>query len=153
MRLLRGVSGVLAGVFAFLLLSVHAASTIVPLPSVPEFILEEIQPQFAWSGELPVGQTLSLEEVVGTLRTEASRGTAVEVLAFVRSGAAQDTLEFDVAHHAGGVRIHSTFAQSADTPSRTSRAGGPAVDWVVRLPVGVRFIARNAAGEIIARRD
>src|SRR5438105_3898482 len=122
-----------------------------------ELALEE----FRWQGAVAQGRAIEINNVYGDVRAEAAVGTEVEVIATKRGLAARlAQASIEVTRRDGGVKlclIHPD--QDAHRPSRhfpnetqdqSLRESEVHVDFLVRVPPGVRFIARTVEGEIEA---
>lgn len=129
---------------------------------------------FQWSGVVPAGRTIEIKGVNGSVRAELAMGTQVEVRASKRgrrsdpAGVTVQTVSED-----GNVTICAMYpseGQSVWRPrDRSSRDRRPnecrvgtnghigshdndvVVDFVVRVPAGVRFVGKTVNGGIDAR--
>lgn len=117
---------------------------------------------FRWQGSLAAGKVIELIGVNGSIEAEGGTGRQVEVAAS-KKGHRSDpaTVTFDVVEHADGVTICAVYpSRDRDDPNEC-RPGGKGrmntrnndveVDWVVRIPEGVRFTGRTVNGKISAR--
>ena len=111
---------------------------------------------FHWSGRVPAGQRLEVRGVNGSIHAEPALGDQVEVFAF-KNGREFDLAEIDVqvVQHDGGVTICAVYPSSeglADecAPGKSgaaaSRYNDVSVDFTVRVPKAVRFVARTVNG-------
>lgn len=116
---------------------------------------------FFWSAKLAPGQSIEIKAVQGSIRAEGTTGDHVEVLAR-KVGHLDDTgnVRIDVAASAGGFTVCAVNAGFDRNVNQTGCSPGPArnplnsdvqVDFVVRVPVGVRFVGRTVNGKIEAR--
>lgn len=128
---------------------------------------------FQWSGAVARGKTIEVKGVNGNIRAELASGSQVEVTA-VKQARRSDpsSVSIQVVQEDGNVTICSVYP----TPSRSSRGrsrdrdnAGPnecrpgerghmdtdrndvVVDFVVKVPAGVRYVARTVNGGIDAR--
>lgn len=117
---------------------------------------------FSWSGRVPAGQTVEIKGVNGDIRAEAASGSQVEVRATKharRSDPREVTIE--VLEHAGGVTICAVYPTPSGQRDNVCAPGEDgrmstnnndvAVDFVVRVPAGVRLAAKTVNGGIEAR--
>jgi len=114
---------------------------------------------FHWSGKMPAGQRLEVRGVNGSIHAEPASGDEVEVIAF-KNGREYDPAEIDVrvVQHDGGVTICAVYPSSDGlsdecAPGRgvlSSPNSDVAVDFTVRVPKAVRFVARTVNGLVEA---
>ncbi len=124
--------------------------------TIPSFLLSEHQ----WSGYVAPGQAIEIRGVNGNVRAVEGDGPLVEVHA-TRYSTQSDTrrIEIAVEENANGVTVCAVYPY----PARTSRRGCSAqddagtpvrsdvhVDFSVKVPPGVKFIARTVNGEVVA---
>jgi len=118
---------------------------------------------FAWTGRLESGQTIEIKGVSGTIEAEPATGAEVEVRAVRRAGERGDIedVRIETVRHGNGVTICAVY------PSRPSRRENRCesgrdwsvnvddtdvrVDFTVRVPRGIHFLAKNISGSIDAR--
>jgi hypothetical protein len=116
---------------------------------------------FHWSGRVPAGQLLEVRGVNGSIHAGPAAGQDVEVIAF-KNGHQLESSEIDVhvVQHDGGVTICAVYPSPdglADqcTPggngSPNPQANDVSVDFTVRVPSGVRFLARTVNGMVEAK--
>jgi hypothetical protein len=116
---------------------------------------------FHWSGRVPAGQRLEVRGVNGSIHAEPASGDEVEVVAF-KNGREYDLAEIDVqvVQHDGGVTICAVYPSSDGlvdecTAGRSSalksRNNDVSVDFTVRVPKTVRFVARTVNGLVEAK--
>jgi hypothetical protein len=116
---------------------------------------------FHWSGRMPAGQRLEVRGVNGSIHAEPASGDQVEVFAF-KNGREFDLSEIDVqvVQHDGGVTICTVYPQSTGlvdecTPGKSGslnpRYNDVSVDFTVRVPKAVRFVARTVNGLVEAK--
>lgn len=95
--------------------------------------------QFHWQGRIPVGQSIEINGVYGSIRAEAASGDRAEVLAY-SSGRLLDSSELQVEMQQRPEGI--LFRAHNPEPVR--------IDFTVRVPKGVRFIGRTVNGSVEA---
>jgi hypothetical protein len=97
---------------------------------------------FHWSGRVPAGQLLEVRGVNGSIHAEPAVGREVDVIAY-KNGQQLDAGEIKVrvVEHDGGVTICAVYPSPNNDVS---------VDFTVRVPKGVRFLARTVNGLVEA---
>ncbi|MBI1795473.1 MAG: DUF4097 family beta strand repeat protein [Candidatus Eisenbacteria bacterium] len=117
---------------------------------------------FAWSGRIAAGRTIEIKGVNGGIVAEPARGSEVEVTAVKhwRKSRPED-VRIEVVPHDGGVTICTVYPTPAGEPENRCESGDGghmstrdndvSVDYRVRVPAGVRLIARTVNGAISAR--
>lgn len=133
------------------------------------------QEEFRWSGRLASGQEIEIRNLNGDVRAEPSSGSEVEVVG-QRRGDDVDEVEIRVVRQGDGMLICAVFPNSGRSWSgrrgrdeggerrsggddgcssrgrRTSTRNFDArVDFVVRVPAGVRLTAATVSGDVSAR--
>lgn len=115
--------------------------------------------EFRWSGRVAAGRTVEIKGVSGGIRAEPSAGGEVEVTA-VKSSRRSDTREVEirVVEHAGGVTICAVYPSPdsgrpnqcgpGNEGSMNVRNNDVSVEFMVRVPQGVRFSARTVNGDV-----
>lgn len=111
---------------------------------------------FHWSGRVPVGQSLEIRGLNGSIHAEPAPGDQVDVVAY-RNGRQIDPAEIQVrvVEHDGGVTICAVSSSASGSASECSAEAGAAqgdasVDFTVRVPKGIRFVARTVNGLVEA---
>ncbi len=116
--------------------------------------------RFTWTGRIRPGETLEIKGMNGSVHAEASPGDEIEVVA-LKEGRRSDPayVVIEVVEHSGGVTVCAVY------PSRGSRKNecepgsdgrmsvrnnDVDVEFHVRVPAGVRFVAKTVNGEIEA---
>jgi hypothetical protein len=116
---------------------------------------------FHWSGKVPPGQLIEVRGINGNIHAQPALGNDVDVIAY-KNGERYDAREIEVrvVEYEGGVTICAVY------PSLDGQAGeclpgdrGPgnlqnndvSVDFTVRVPKGVKFVARTVNGLVEAR--
>ena len=116
---------------------------------------------FHWSGRMPAGQRLEVRGVNGSIHAEPALGDQVEVIA-LKNGQEYDAAEIDVrvVQQDGGVTICAVYPSSDGIPAECAPGGtgapnsansGVSVDFTVRVPKAVRFVARTVNGLVEAK--
>src|SRR5581483_9171981 len=108
---------------------------------------------FHWSGRLAHGQAIEIKTISGDIRAERAPGDRIEVTAQPTGADAAD-VRFQLARNARGVTICAVYASAGKhslcTPGSSGRltAGSSQakVNFVVRVPRGIRFAARTENG-------
>jgi hypothetical protein len=97
---------------------------------------------FHWSGRVPPGQLIEVRGVNGSIHAEPAIGREVDVIAY-KNGQQLDAGEIKVrvVEHDGGVTICAVYPSPNNDVS---------VDFTVRVPKGVRFLARTVNGLVEA---
>ncbi|HEU4404801.1 MAG TPA: DUF4097 family beta strand repeat-containing protein [Polyangiaceae bacterium] len=120
---------------------------------------------FRYAKALPAGQTVSIRNLVGTIRAEPSSSSTLEVVATkVSEGGDPALVRVVASEHAGGVTVCALYPGGGDScegggrgEGRGTKAHGESrevkvrVDFVVRVPAGLTFEAANVSGDIEAR--
>lgn len=116
---------------------------------------------FHWSGKIPSGQMVEIKAVNGGIFAEPTEGGAVEVIAY-KTGHYSDPSEVrvQVVEHDNGVTVCAVYPSGLGGENSCQPGGGPAalpgsdvkVDFMVRVPRGVRFIGRTVNGQVEASR-
>lgn len=122
---------------------------------------------FRWVGAVARGKTIEVKGVNGHIRAELATGSQVEVTAVKRARQSDPaTVSFEVVQEDGNVTICAMYP----TPNRRSnRSHGPnecrpgarghmdtdhndvRVDFVVKVPAGVRYAGKTVNGSITAQ--
>jgi hypothetical protein len=121
------------------------------------------QEDFRWQGRIQSGQTLEVKGVNGSVRAEGTSGSQIEVVA-EKSSRRSDTkaVEIRVLEHAGGVTICAVYpSDDASRPNECQPGRGGRmnvhnndvqVNFIVKVPAGVRFAGRTVNGDVEAQR-
>ena len=115
---------------------------------------------FHWTGRVPAGQKLEVRGVNGSIHAEPASGDEVEVIAF-KNGREYNPADIgvQVVQHDGGVTICAVYA-SVDglndecTPAKSNAPNsrnGDIIDFTVRVPKAVHFVARTVNGLVEAK--
>lgn len=116
---------------------------------------------FSWRKEIAPGRTIEIKNINGNVRAEAASGDEVEVTATKRGRRSDPSaVTIQVVQHSDGVTICAMYL--SDDPNRpnecTPGEGGRMnvhnndvhVEFVVRVPRGVRFVGRTVNGGVEA---
>ena len=115
--------------------------------------------EFHWQGRLSPGQTVEIKGVNGAIHAEFAPGSEVSVSA-AKTGHRSDPngVRVDAVPHAGGVTICAVYPD-ADRPNEckpgnsghmNTRNNDVRVDFTVRIPAGLRLVAKTVNGNVEA---
>jgi hypothetical protein len=118
---------------------------------------------FAWSGRVAPGKAIEIKGINGSISAEPATGAEVQVTAvkhWKRSD--PDEVKIEVSTHDGGITICTVYPtpRGEHEPNRcapgdeghmSTRDNDVSVEYRVRVPKGVRLIARTVNGGIDAR--
>ncbi len=138
--------------FLFMFSVVIAAASAGLAVSLPSAQTDD----FRWQGQIEKGKAIQVKGVYGEVRAEPSAGNQVEVIATKRSVDSGVRIEF--VEHADGVTICALYPQKSSAPAKCEPGDGwlkshkntTKVDFIVRVPAGVRFVSRLVNGDVIA---
>jgi hypothetical protein len=142
--------------------TVHAKERQGTKPHLAAALGESSQDNFHWQGRVEQGNAIEVKGVNGNVRAEAASGDQVEVVA-TKSARRSDpaSVRIQVVEHPGGVTICAVYPSSDGKHQNTCQPGKEGdmhvnnndvqVDFVVRVPRGVRFQGRTVNGEVEAR--
>jgi len=85
-----------------------------------------------WTAPLEAGQTLEIKNVNGSIRAEPADGEDVEIIALQKGGA-----QVSIVQHEGGLLVRN--------------GDNVQVDFLIRVPKHIRFIARTINGAVDAK--
>jgi DUF4097 and DUF4098 domain-containing protein YvlB len=115
---------------------------------------------FRWSGRLADGQTIEILGVNGEIRADAASGSTAEVTATKSGRGDPERVQIKVEESSSGVTICAIYPNQEGTSchSRETRKNrrnndnnnNVEVDFVVRVPAGVRFVGRTVNGSVEA---
>jgi hypothetical protein len=123
------------------------------------FMGPERKDEFRWHGRIAPGATLEIKGVSGRVVAEPATGREVELVATKR-GRRNDPKEVEIAfaEHAGGLTVCALYKPASDAQPNECKPGkggrmsvrnnDVAVDFVVRVPEGVSFVARTVNGNV-----
>lgn len=115
---------------------------------------------FRWTGRVAPGLTLEIKGVNGSIEATPAAGGDVEIVA-TRRGRRHDPNEVEIKtiEHAGGITICAVYPSAGgranecapgDAGHMSVRNNDVNVDFVVKVPAGVRFTARTVNGAVEA---
>lgn len=113
---------------------------------------------FSFREAVAPGRVIEVKGEYGSIRAEPASGSEVEVTA-VKHSARSNPAEVQIrtVRHAGGVTICAVYPSADPTRPNTCGPGDTSshvhnndvrVDFIVRVPAGVRLVARNVEGDI-----
>ena len=115
---------------------------------------------FRWSGRLAEGKTLEIMGVNGEIRAGAAGGATAEVTASKSGRGDHDGVRIKVEESDEGVTICAIYPnqvsdschdrQTRKNRSNNNHENNVEVDFVVRVPEGVRFVGRTVNGSVEA---
>jgi hypothetical protein len=116
---------------------------------------------FRWSGAIPKGKAIEIKGVNGGITASLATGSEVEVEATRRARKSDpDEVTIEVIEHADGVTICAKYPAPpgkeeneclpGDKGHMSTRDNDVEVSFRVRVPAGVRLVARTVNGEIDA---
>ena len=118
------------------------------------------QDAFRWQGAIAPGSAIEIIGIFGNIRAEATSGSEVEVVANKHARRSNpDEVQIRTLKHKGGVTICAVYPRGdSGEPNECAPGGGSShthnndvhVDFTVRVPAGVRFIARTVDGDVDA---
>ncbi len=121
---------------------------------------ETAQNDFHWQGAVAVGRAIEINGILGNIRAEATSGSEVEVVANKHAKRSNsDEVQIRMLKHDGGVTICAVYPRGdPGEPNQCEPGGGKShthnndvrVDFTVRVPSGVRLIARTVDGNVEA---
>lgn len=134
-------------------LALLALAALAPLPMLA------VEGDFHWNGRLAAGQAIEIKGVNGGIRAEYSAGPDVEVTG--RKSARRsdvNSVRVEMVPHAGGITICSVYPSDGRPneckPGKEGRMSTKdndvKVDFTVRVPKGVKLVAKTVNGEVLA---
>ncbi len=116
--------------------------------------------EFRWDKALRAGQTIEIKGINGSIEATRSDGRRVEVLAVKTSERGDvSSVKIEAVEHSGGVTICSVYASSGSRQNSCEpgeggrmnvRNSNVKVKFIVRVPKGVRLVARTINGSVKA---
>lgn len=125
----------------------------------------EAQEPFRWRGRIAAGETVEVRGVSGDVRAEPASGSEVEVVAVKRAGRHGDPedVRIEMVRKGNGVLICAVYpsrggerrgGEEQECRSRivvdSDEQNDTRVDFTVRVPAGVRLVARTVSGDVEA---
>ena len=114
---------------------------------------------FEWKGEVQSGQTLEIRNINGGIRAEPASGSEAEVTVRITGTRPRpESIRIDVVPHDGGVLLCTVYEGLSnpdrctvdETPSVSLHSSDIRVKYTVRVPAGVRLLARTVNGRVLA---
>ena len=116
---------------------------------------------FRWTGTLTPGESIEVQDANGNIRAEPSNGKNVEVVVR-RTSSSEDVshVQVRVVRRPEGIVICAVYPKDQTGPGDCAAlvsgapkptASGPEVEFAVRVPKGVRFVARTVNGSVEAK--
>jgi len=124
------------------------------------FLGPERTDEFRWTGRIAEGATLEIKGINGRIQATPTSGREIELVALKR-GRRQDPklVEIEFAEHAGGLTICALYPSvgAAKNECKPGSAGrmhtrnnDVQVEFLLKLPAGLSFVARTVNGGIEA---
>jgi Putative adhesin len=133
--------------------SLAAMAAIVALPALGA-------DDFRWQGRVATGDAIEIKGVNGGIDAVPAAGPDVEVTAVKKARRSDpESVEIKVVEHEGGVTICSVYPSASGRPNDCVAGSGGrmnvrdndvSVEFLVRVPAGVRFVGRTVNGGIKA---
>lgn len=141
--------------------------SVVPLSTLPEnghlrnaVVRGQQAEPFQWRGRVATGHSVEIKGVNGSISAQPASGDSVEVVAR-KTGRKSNpgTVRIEVVEHEGGVTLCAVYPNADGPPNecRPGKAGRMStrdndvkVDFEVRVPPGVAFVARTVNGAVEA---
>jgi hypothetical protein len=102
-----------------------------------------------WRGHMPAGQTIEIRSVTGDIYAAPSTSGEVEIAARL-SPEGDDSVEMHVAPGSSGLTVCAVRPGAPECAVDGLHAPSGRIDYQVRLPRGVRLVARTVNGGITA---
>lgn len=117
--------------------------------------------EFRWQGAIAAGRTIEIKGVNGAIQATGTSGRQVEVVATRRGRrSAPETVEIKTLEHEGGITICALYPSrdsgrpneclAGDKGRINAKNNDVSVEFVVKVPAGVRFAAHTVNGAIDA---
>lgn len=124
------------------------------------FLGPEKRDEFRWTGRIAPGATLEIKGINGRITAGASAGREIELVALKRGRRHDPKLvEIEFVEHEGGLTICAVYPSSGDRkneckPGKTGRMSvrnnDVNVEFTLKVPAGVSFVARTVNGSVHA---
>jgi hypothetical protein len=112
---------------------------------------------FHWSSRVTEGQLIEIRGINGSIHAQPASTDSVDVTAYETGGGYHGSdIQLKVVEHDGGVTVCAVSPLSSGQPdgclsSSDLPNNGVVVDFTVRVPRGVRFVARTVNGLVEAK--
>lgn len=141
--------------------TVHAEERLKTKGVVASVMGNPSQDDFRWQGRIAKGSAIEIKGVNGNIRAEAASGNEVEVVAVKKARRSDpNSVRVEMIEHANGVTICAVYPSSDSSRPNVCGAGRGGhssvhnndvqVDFVVRVPAGVRFQGQTVNGGVEA---
>jgi beta-lactamase regulating signal transducer with metallopeptidase domain len=118
---------------------------------------------FHWEGAVAAGKSVEIKGAMGNIRAQPSDENTVVVNATRHGRATVPDVQFALVRHDEGITICTIYPVPAGVEPNTCEHGGRVreyntkandveIEYLVRLPKGVGFIARTATGDVSSGR-
>ena len=118
---------------------------------------------FHWEGVVATGKSVEIKGTMGDIRAEPWHGRTVIVSATRHGRATGPDVRFALMRHGDGITICTLYPVPSGVEPNTCVAGGSGrayntkandveIEYLVRIPKGVGFIARTATGDVSSGR-
>lgn len=127
------------------------------------FLGPEKRDEFRWSGRIAPGATLEIKGVNGRIAAVPTEGREIELVAEKR-GRRSDPKEVEIAfvEHPGGLTVCALYpspdpgrpneCRPGEAGRNRTRNNDVAVEFTVKVPAGLAFVARTVNGSVRAER-
>jgi hypothetical protein len=141
--------------------TVHAEGRENAKTVVAKAASEPSEANFQWQGRVAVGSAIEIKGVNGNVRAESNSGDQVEVVATKKARRSNpESVRIQTLEHAGGVTICALYPSADSSRPNVCEPGTEGhmnvnnndvqVDFVVRVPRGVRFLGHTVNGNVEA---
>jgi hypothetical protein len=103
-----------------------------------------------WRGQMPPGQAIEIRAVTGDIYAAPSGSGEVEISARLSRDEGEEAVEMHVLPGASGLTVCAVRSGAPECAVEGLHAPSGRIDYQVRLPQGVRLIARTVNGGITA---
>jgi hypothetical protein len=142
-------------------LAVLAALAVLVMLLTGPLYRTEAQNDFNWRGQLASGRVLEIKGVNGNVEAQPASGSEAQVTATKTARRSNpDEVRIEVVEHAEGITICAVYPSADDARPNTCTPGeggrmsvrnnDTAVNFVVRVPAGVRFRGKTVNGGVRA---
>jgi hypothetical protein len=139
------------------LLGLLAAGAAIPAVAADEESNLRASEPFHWSGPLAAGKVLEVKGVNGTIRAELAAGQQAEVTATKHARRSDpDEVRIEVIKHDEGITFCAVYpggdngCEAGESWHSHTRNNDVQVDFVVKVPAGVRFSGQTVNGAVDA---